>query len=136
MKVYARGIASMQIGLEKPPRVTVRGWDGTNLAGTFVDAAIAFEIAPGGPTVNVLPTSILSAVNPTPSPPPEALKKIEKLVAQLGAESYLDREKAQKALIAMGKSIVPLLKKYLAETRDPEIRQRIQAVLEQLGVKE
>jgi len=135
MKIYARGIASMQVGAEKPPRVTVRGWDGTNLAGTFVDAGVAFEIGPGGPTVNVPPSSILSAVNPTPSPPPEALKKIEKLVAQLGAVSYLDREKAQKDLIAMGKSIVPLLRPHL-KNRDPEIRQRIQAVLEQLGVKE
>ena len=133
MKVYARGIASMQVGPEKPPRVTVRGWDGTNLAGSFVDAAIAFEIAPGGPTVNVPPSSILSAVNPSPSPPPEMLKKLEKRIAQLGAESYLDREKAQKDLIAMGKSIVPLLKKYLAETRDPEIRQRLQEIIKALG---
>ena len=42
------------------------------------------------------------------------LKKIEKLIAQLGAESYVDREKAQKELIAIGKNIAELLKKYLA----------------------
>ena len=33
----------------------------------------------------------------------------------------------------MGKSIVPLLKKYLAETRDPEIRQRLEEIIKTLG---
>ena len=55
--------------------------------------------------------------------------------AQLGSESYRDREDAAKALVAMGRSIAPLLRPHL-KSRDPEIRQRIQDILEKLGVKE
>ena len=133
MKIYARGIASMQVGPENPPRVTVRGWDGTNLAGSFVDAALAFEIGPIGPTVSVPPASILSAVNPMPEPPPEMLEKIAKLVAQLGAESYKDRQAAEEALVKMGKGIAGILKRSLKAESDPEIRLRLERITKAPG---
>jgi len=60
--------------------------------------------------------------------------KIEKLIAQLGAEGYKDREAAATALVGMGKGIIPLIKRHLSN-KDPEIRQRIEDVLEQLGYK-
>ena len=62
------------------------------------------------------------------------VKKAQKLIALLGAASYKDREEATKALIAMGKAIVPLLRPHLTSD-DPEIRHRIRLILEKLGVK-
>jgi hypothetical protein len=58
--------------------------------------------------------------------------EIEKLIAQLGAESYEDRQAASKKLRELGKSISPLLRKHLTNS-DPEVRQRIEDILEQLG---
>lgn len=77
-------------------------------------------------------TQIASINRATADPPAEMLEKVEKLIAQLGAESYVDREKAQKELIAMGKSIAPILKKHL-NNRDPEIRQRLEEIIKTLG---
>jgi hypothetical protein len=85
--------------------------------------------------VKVTPAQIASITNSSAQPPPELLKKAEQLIAQLGAESFEDREAAAKALVAMGKGIVGLLKKH-SKSSDPEIRQRIQDILEKLGVKE
>ncbi|MCK4276692.1 MAG: hypothetical protein KAX78_09265, partial [Phycisphaerae bacterium] len=62
----------------------------------------------------------------------EVLTSVEKYVAQLGAESYKDREAAKKALIKLGKGIIPLLKKYV-RNGDPQVRQGIQDIIEQLG---
>lgn len=86
------------------------------------------------PQGQALAAKIASITQPDASPRTKAREKVERLVAQLGAESYKDHEAAQKALVKMGKSIVPLLKPYL-KSPDPEIRQRIQDILEQLGVK-
>ncbi|HUS47270.1 MAG TPA: HEAT repeat domain-containing protein, partial [Phycisphaerae bacterium] len=43
-------------------------------------------------------------------------------------------QKATEELNKMGPAIVPLLEKYLSDS-DPEVRQRIQSVLEALGWK-
>lgn len=86
----------------------------------------------GTPAMKIPVARIASVTQMGASPPPQMLKKIEKLIAQLGAESYVDREKAQKELIAMGKSVVPILKKHL-NNPDPEIRQRLQEIIKALG---
>ena len=50
----------------------------------------------------------------------------------LGAESYLDHEKATEDLGKLGDSVIPVLKKHLKDN-DPEVRQRILRVIEKLG---
>ena len=132
-KVRTTSISVVEFDPKKPDAITVRTWGGGVMTGRLVGPTVAFAIAPGGPTVKAKAAQIASITRSVAEPPPKVLKKIEKLVAQLGAESYVDREKAQKELIAMGKSIVPLLKKYLAETRDPEIRQRLEEIIKTLG---
>ena len=67
-------------------------------------------------------------------PPPQVARRIEALIARLGAESYKDREAAARALSAMGPRIVHVLRKYLKDP-DPEIRQRIEDILEKLNPK-
>ena len=55
--------------------------------------------------------------------------QIETLIRQLGAEDFETRENAQKELIAMGESIIPILSKY-KDSSDPEIRVRIHKIME------
>jgi len=125
--------SALTITFDKAGAISAKIWDGSLISGKLVGPGVSFTIAPSGPTVKLPVAQIAQITRKTAVPRPEILKKIEKRIAQLGAESYVDREKVQKELIAMGKSIVPLLKKYLAETRDPEIRQRLQEIIKALG---
>jgi hypothetical protein len=115
--------------------VKVKTWDGATISGRLVAPTVTVSIGAGGPTVKVSAAQIASIINSSPQPPTKLLEKAEQLIAQLGAESYQDREAADKALIAMGKGIVGLLKKH-AKSSDPEIRIRIADILEKLGVEE
>ena len=133
LKVRPASMLTMTFDATKPAQVVAKMWGNTTIRGRLAQPTVTVAITPNGPSVKVTAAQIASITSSSAQPPPEILKKIEKRVAQLGAESYLDREKAQEELIAMGKSIVPLLKKYLAETRDPEIRQRLQEIIKALG---
>jgi WD40 repeat protein len=63
------------------------------------------------------------------SPPPQAKKEVDEkairaLIADLGDESFVKREAANKALAAMGRPALPLLRKTAAEAADLEVRER------------
>ncbi len=132
VKVHAGGIVSMQFDANKPTSVTLSTWDNKTVKGTLTDAVVGLEIIPGLLTLKVPAAKIANVTQPGASAPREMLEKIEKLIAQLGAESYLDREKAQKDLIAMGNSIGPILKKHL-KNPDPEVRHRLGEIIKALG---
>ena len=134
-KVEAESLKSMQV--EREPtglKVTVRTWEGATLAGPLAAAAVAFRIAPGGPTLSVPVAQIADLSRPSVLLPPKLAKKARLLIAQLGAESYKDREAATKALEAIGRRIVPLLRRY-RDNGDPEIRVRIEHLLDKLTEK-
>jgi len=133
-KVFPVSTRTMTFDAVKAGAVALRMWNGGTIEGRLVEPALTFAIAPGGPTVKLKPAHIASITRPYALPGPETLTKAEKLIAQLGAESYADREAATRELLKMGKSIVPLLKKHLA-SRDPELRQRIEDILEKSDPK-
>ena len=121
----------------QPPKagqvaVTVRTWDGTDLQGRLTQRAVTFALAAGGTPLRIPAAQIASITRAVALPPPEILKKVRELVAQLGAESYKDRDAATKELIKMGPNIAPLLRKYLT-SHDLEVRRRIRLVLEKLA---
>ena len=58
-------------------------------------------------------------------------KKVDKLVAQLGAEEFAQRDAAWKALKEMGAKARPYLQRHL-DAKDPEVRQRVKSLLESL----
>jgi hypothetical protein len=109
-------------------RVAVRTWNGTSLTGQLVEPTLTVALGDGGLRATVKTAAVASMTNPAPLPPPEARKEIERLVAQLGADSYKARQASQDALVAMGSVIVPLLKPHLSNP-DLEIRSRIEAIL-------
>ena len=86
---------------------------------------------PAGPTVRIKAAQIATLTRLSADPPEEIAKKVAALIAQLGAESYRDREAASKALLKMGPSIIPLLQPSRTHP-DPEIHQRVREILREL----
>jgi hypothetical protein len=65
--------------------------------------------------------------------PKELAVKVLSLIRQLGDASYRKREEATKALAAMGRDVVPLVRQHGLSSADAEVRLRARLVLEQLG---
>ncbi|MHC4983283.1 MAG: hypothetical protein ACYTF6_08975, partial [Planctomycetota bacterium] len=114
------------------PRMSVSLWDGSELTGELAEPAVAFSISGEGPTLKLPAAEVASITRTSPLPPAEIIEKVEKLIAQLGAESFRDREAASETLIKLGKGIAPLLRKH-ASNPDPEVRQRIEHILEKVA---
>ena len=134
VKVYVGNLKTLTCDAKRAAHVTITTWDGTTLRGQLAAPRLTCRIAPNGPPVSLMTTRIASITQALPLLRPKARKKAEKLIAQLAAESYKDREATTKELVKMGKGVIPLLKKHLGDD-DAEVRQRIQDILEQLGVK-
>ena len=113
-------------------QVRVRTWDGGILAGELVEEIVTVAIGAGGPTLKVKATAIASIVRSSALPPAAVVKRIEKLIARLGSANFKDREDATAELIRIGKPARGLLAKHRNDT-DPEVRQRIQQILEAIG---
>jgi hypothetical protein len=124
-------VQTMKFRPEDLGRTIVGTWKGSILKGRLDQSQLGFAISPKT-VLNIYAGQFVSIECPLPLPPKAARTEVEKLVGQLGAESYEDRQKASKTLIKMGKSILPILKDHL-QTGDPEVRQRIEDVMEQLG---
>jgi hypothetical protein len=133
VKLNPSNLRSISRDSARPGLVKVTLWNDSVLHGELPDEKLEFQISPG-PVIKIDPSQITSLVRSLALPPKLILTKVEKLVAQLGAESYRDRQAAQEELIRMGKTIIPILKKHTANM-DPEIRQRIQEILDKLGAK-
>ena len=124
-------VRTMKFRPEDLGRTIVGMWKGSILKGRLGQSQLGFAISPKT-VLNIYAGQFVSIECPLPMPPKAARDEVEKLVAQLGAESYEDRQKASKELVKMGKNILPILKDHL-KTGDPEVRQRIEDVMEQLG---
>jgi len=114
--------------------VAIKTWDGSTMRGRLVEKVLAFATA-DGPAVEVAVTHVASIRRPHALPNPGTATEVEKLVAQLAAESYTRRETATKKLVEMGNTIAPLLKKH-ANDPDLEVRHRIRDILRQLNAKQ
>ena len=126
-------VKSIKFKSDAPDQTTVLMWNGSVIKGKLNVDEIGFAVSPGDRWA--LPVAKITSITCPQAIPPKAMRlKIEKLIAQLGAEGYKDREAAATALVSMGKGIIPLIKRHLSN-KDPEIRQRIEDVLEQLGYK-
>jgi hypothetical protein len=129
--VESSRIKSIRFRPEDLGRTIVQMWKGSILKGRLGKTQIGFAVSPQT-VLNIHAGQFVSISCPLPLPPKAARAEVEKLIAQLGAESYEDRQKASKKLLERGKSISPILRKHLANS-DPEVRQRIEDILEQSG---
>lgn len=117
----------------KDNRVIIQTWDGSTIRGQLLQDGIRFEIMPG-PTVLLSPARCASITRMQPLPPAETIRRVDALVAQLGAESAKDRQASADELVKLGPTILPLLAKQL-NTHDTEVRQKIMDVMEGIGGK-
>ena len=124
-------VKTMKFRPEDLGRTIVGTWKGSVLKGRLGKSQLGFALSPKT-VLNIYAGQFVSIECPLPLAPQAARGEVEKLVAQLGAESFDDRQKATKTLVKMGKSILPILKDHL-KTGDPEVRQRIEDIMEQLG---
>jgi hypothetical protein len=63
-------------------------------------------------------------------PSDQMLEKIKAVVQQLNADDWKARDQAQADLVAMGATVVPVLKKVRPD-QGPEAQQRIDAIVKQ-----
>jgi hypothetical protein len=111
-------------------RAVLHSWDGSVLRGPVAEQEIVFKVS-AGPTLRIHPDRMVSLERLQVLPPNTTAERIRELIALLGAESYRDREQATQELERMPKGVVPLLKSYL-DSNDPEVRQRVENVIEKL----
>ncbi|HUT61043.1 MAG TPA: hypothetical protein VNA25_24615, partial [Phycisphaerae bacterium] len=132
VKLPPGSVNGLRFDANRPGAVSAVAWDGARVEGRLGAKAVEFQVGAGGPRLSVLVGQIVSIERSVALPPPDVLRKIEALIVKLGAASYKHREAATQDLIAMGKAIVPLLKKHRNDP-DPEVRQRIELILEKLA---
>ena len=125
------GVKTMTFSPTHLGRARMEMWNGSVYRGQLTKQELTFQIVPG-PALKVYAGQFESLVRPQPLPPGELREKVEKLVARLSAESYKDRQAATEELKKMGAAIAPLLGKY-AKSDDPEVRHRIEEILEHIG---
>jgi len=112
--------------------VTLQLWDGSQVEGMIGASPLAFEIIPG-PTVRVNPLQFAILTRTNALPPAQVVAEAKKLVSQLGDDDFKVRKAATEKLMKMGKGIAPILTEHL-KTTDPEVRQRLEEIIENLGV--
>jgi hypothetical protein len=101
--------------------------DGVTVHGRLKGDDVACETA-AGVVLRVPVLLIADYVQPQPSATMEQAAAVRRLVVQLSADDWKDRERAQAQLIAMGPVVVDLLQK-LRPDQTPEGQQRINTVL-------
>ncbi|MGA2499580.1 MAG: HEAT repeat domain-containing protein [Tepidisphaeraceae bacterium] len=69
-----------------------------------------------------------------PATQPSAAQ-IEPLIKQLGDENFRTRQEAEDKLVDIGDAAKPFLTRLLAETRDPEVRSRVESALREISRK-
>ncbi len=131
VKLRPENIRNMTFSTAHLGRAAMMLWDGSTLRGQCTPQMLSFQIVPG-PTLELYIGQCVEITRSQAMPPKEIRDKLQKLVGQLGAESYKDRQAASEELQKMGKGIVPILQKHLSAS-DPEVRQRIEDVIEKLG---
>ena len=131
VEVKPANIKAMAFSPTRVGWATLTLWDNSRLIGQIGGQALTFRILPG-PTLMVNPVQLVAVECPNVLPPDRIILEARKLIALLAAESLADRRKAQERLIQLGEGIAPLLRDN-ANATDPEIRQRIEDILDAIG---
>jgi hypothetical protein len=93
-------------------------WDQTTIGGQLREALVKCDLA-GGISVQVPISLVRSYSNPLPKPSDGMVQRIQKLVSQLSAEDWRQREQAEAQLVTLGSGVVGALRE-LKATAPPE----------------
>lgn len=110
--------------------VQVKMWDDTSATGQLDVQDLECTLNCG--LVVKVPVTLLSSYSqPQPVPSTGVSDKIKALVAELGAEDWKQRDRAESELVQMGAVVAGMLKQ-LKSTQSPEAQQRIDSILKQV----
>jgi hypothetical protein len=130
IQINASEIRSMVHPKEGSVDVQVVLWDGSSLSGQLQELELPCQLA-GGVEMRV-PVSLLVEYNqPQPQPSHEMEDRIRAVIADLNADDWKKRDRAQAALVSMGPVAINTLKK-MRENQPPEAQKRIAEILNEL----
>jgi hypothetical protein len=113
--------------------VQVTLWDGSVMSGQLQDPSLKCQLA-SGVTVSV-PVALVDEYNqPQPAPDAGMIEKIKASVAQLNADDWKTRDRAQAELTTMGSVVISTLKE-MRPSQPPEAQQRIDQILSSVQKK-
>jgi hypothetical protein len=110
--------------------VSVTLWDGTSLSGQVQGHALSVSLSSGG-KMQVPLAMVVKYEQPQPQPSNQMIEKIREVIADLNADDWKKRDRAQATLVNMGPVATSILKK-LRDSQPPEAQQRIDTVLKEL----
>jgi hypothetical protein len=105
-------------------------WDGSNINGLLEELVLPVRLADRVFSVRV--QDIEEVHVPTPTVPEAVRVKIARLLQDLGDPDFARREAASKSLAESGYLAKPQLNEVLSRTTDPEVRRRVQKLLNDL----
>ena len=128
--VNATEVKLLTHGSDTNTDVSVTLWDGTTLSGQLKDQQLSVGLASGG-AMKVPVALVVKYEQPQPQPSAQMIDKIKEIIADLNADDWKKRDRAQGQLVGMGPVAAGVLRK-LRDAQPPEAQQRIDAVLQEL----
>jgi hypothetical protein len=113
-----------------PADVQITLWDDSVIQGQVPGARLVCRLQ-SGPVVAVPTALVEQYTNPRPQPPPAIVDLVKRLVLELSAEDWRDRDRAQDQIRTIGPVAIKTLRD-LRDAQPPEAQQRIDLLLPQL----
>jgi hypothetical protein len=130
IKVNAEEIKSLTHPTAGLPDVSITLWDGSALSGLLQDQELSCNLA-SGLALKVPVMLVEEYQQPQPAPSAAMMNQIKLVVAELNAEDWKQRDRAEVTLIAMGPVAIGILKE-LRAGQPPEAQQRIDSIVKEL----
>ncbi len=111
--------------------VQVTLWDQTTVSGQLEEPQVSCALN-CGMDVSIPLALVEQYSNPSPKPSASMVERIKLVDADLSADDWKQRERAEEQLVQMGPVVATVLREMLP-SQPPEAQQRIESVLKELG---
>jgi len=122
--------ASVGIGGPSPQGIQISLWDGSTMSGEVVADSVQCHLISGA-VLALAPSMIKEYDNPHPLPSADMVKQIQAAAADLAADDWRQRDRAEATLGTMGPAIIGVLRD-IRPKMDPEAQQRIEGIIKKL----
>jgi hypothetical protein len=128
--VNAAELKALTHPADNPLDVQLELWDGSTLSGHLQQPDVQCQLS-SGVSVRVPVALVKEYRQPQPQPSGQMVERIKATVADLGAEDWRVRDRAEALLTQMGPSAAGVLKD-LRDRQSPEAQARIDSILKEL----
>ena len=111
--------------------VQVTLWDETTVSGQFEQQDLTCALK-SGLSMSIPIALIEEYIQPVPQASKSMMEKIKTTAADLSAEDWKQRDRAEALLVGMGPAVIDVLKE-IRPSQSPEAQQRIDSILKQLA---